>query len=176
MWMESVFAEGGEAERATSAIRSSLAPDSSLRLSSTFGDSESAKVTFGATKESPNVRTSEWRVKIVSATPIGSPKSALGPSCSGRISWGRPLISAIGAIVISSSSVLTAYGKLSSWGGSRSRPAARTEIEMGLPGNSRTARAASRLVFPGADPMPSRARRPRCSNSPESLSCSAVTW
>ena len=48
MWMESVFAEGGEAERATSAIRSSLAPDSSLRLSSTFGDSESAKVTFGA--------------------------------------------------------------------------------------------------------------------------------
>ena len=88
-WTESVFAEGGDAERATSAIRSSLAPASSLRLSSTFGGSESAKVTFGAPKLSPNVRTSEWRVKIVSASPIGSPKSALGPCCSGRSSCGR---------------------------------------------------------------------------------------
>ena len=39
-------------------------------------------------------------MKIVSAPPIGSPKSALGPSCTGRISWGRPLISAIGISLI----------------------------------------------------------------------------
>src|SRR5262245_725605 len=108
MWMETVLAEGGEAERATSAIRSSLAPRSSFRLSSTGGDSESANVTFGESKLSPNVSTSEWRVKIVSASPIGSPKSTVGPACRGSSSRGVPSISAIGAIVISSSRVRTA--------------------------------------------------------------------
>ena len=103
---ETVLAEGGDAERTTSAIRSSLAPRSSLRLSSTGGASESAKVTFGASKLSPKVRTSEWRVKIVSPSPIGSPKSTVGPGWSARIVSGLPSISAIGGIVISSSSVL----------------------------------------------------------------------
>src|SRR5262249_1432404 len=174
--IDSAVAGGGEAEGATSGIGSSVGPDSSFRLSSTLGDNESAKVTFGALKLGPKVRTSEWRVKMVSAFPIGSPKSTVGPSWRGRISSGRPLITAIGGIVISSRSVLTAYGKLRPSGGSRSRPAARTEIEDGSPGSSRTARTASRLVLPGAEPIPSRARRPRCSNSPESSSCSWVTW
>ena len=108
MWTETVFAEGGDAERATSAIRSSLAPRSVSRLSSTFGDNESAKVTFGQSKLSPKVSTSECRVKIVSPSPIGSPKSAVGPGCSGSSSLALPSASAIGGIVISSSRVLIA--------------------------------------------------------------------
>ena len=107
-WTETVVADGGDAERAASAIRSSLAPARSLRLSSTFGGSESAKVTFLAPKLSPKVRTSECSVKIVSASPMGSPKSTVGPGCSGSSSRGSPSISAIGGIVISSSRVWSA--------------------------------------------------------------------
>ena len=62
-------------------------------------------MTFAAPKLSPKVSTSECSVKIVSASPIGSPKSIVGPGCSGFSSRGSPLISAIGGIVISSSRV-----------------------------------------------------------------------
>ena len=106
MWTETVFAEGGEAERATSAIRSSLAPRSFSRLSSTFGDNESAKVTFGAAKLSPKVSTSEWRVKIVSALAdrLAEVRARARPAAA-RSSRALPLTSAIGGIVISSSRV-----------------------------------------------------------------------
>ena len=103
-----VLADWGDAERAASAIRSSLAPASSLSASSTFGGNDSAKVTSSAPKLSPKVRTSECSVKIVSASPIGSPKSTVGPGCSGSSSRGSPSISAIGGIVISSSRVRSA--------------------------------------------------------------------
>ena len=62
-------------------------------------------MTSPAPKLSPKVRTSEWSVKIVSASPIGSPKSSVGPSWSGSSSVASPSLKAIGGIVISSSSV-----------------------------------------------------------------------
>ena len=65
-------------------------------------------MTFLAPKLSPNVRTSECRVKIVSASPIGLADVDGGPGCSGSSSRGSPSISAIGGIVISSSRVCSA--------------------------------------------------------------------
>ena len=153
--------EGGTASCRGARPRSSGASASSRTRSTTPGASERRKLASRQPKLSGKVSISEWRVWIVSASPIGSPKSTSPPGSSGSTSVGcavanhhrrhRQLVEDRAQRVGDAE----ARRRVEVAPGGRDVHRARPRRARAWPS------AAIRFVFPGAEPMPEQREEAR---------------